>query len=653
MKRLLFFLLMLNASLTYAQKDIPAYGSIDKSDLTMTECELDKEASSYKLLALGEVHYEIGGNEDFKIVTEMRVRIKVLKEKGKEEANVKLRYYSINRYEDIYNIAGQTYNLDDAGKITVSKLQKSSVYDKKINNRISEISFSLPDVKVGSVIEYKFKDVRKSISNIDDWYFQDKMPTRISTYQILVPEIFRFSHKVLTYQPVDYSAENRNESAFLDQQSINFISSRKTFTLRNIPGFTEEPYMGAPKDYLQRVEFQLTALVYGGMTHDLRSTWPKITKELMEDEDYGMQLKKNIPKTSQLDEALKNIQDDYAKMVIIHNYVRKNMNWNGIESLYSVDGIRSAWDKKSGNSSELNFIMIDLMRDAGLKAYPLLVSTKDNGTVNPLYPFIQQFNETMTMVLIGNKKYVLNAADKYNPATLVPYDVLGNEVLIVDKDAGGWVTLESSRSTSKTIATYFAAINDKGEMEGSASIYSYDYAKNPLVKEWTENRSSFKDRYTGSYASIKINNLKVSGEDNDSMPLKQQFDFSLPLNASGEYQYFRINLFQGLDKNPFIADKRITDIDFNFKQSYSLIGKVSLPEGYEFDELPKSIRLVMPDSSITLRRLIQGSPDAVDFRITLDFSKTWYPMGDYAIIQEFYKKLFNILNEQIVIRKKK
>ena len=62
---------------------------------------------------------------------------------------------------------------------------------------------------------------------------------------------------------------------------------------------------------------------------------------------------------------------------------------------------------------------------------------------------------------------------------------------------------------------------------------------------------------------------------------------------------FHLNLFQGLEKNPFIADEGLTDIDFGYKQIlYPVVGKIYIPDGYQFDELPKNIRMIMPDTSI-------------------------------------------------------
>ncbi len=644
--------LLLCFSAIFAQKEVPKFGDIDKADLELKECEFDKDAEAYKLLSIGDVSYDVIG-ESFTIITNKRVRIKVLKEKGLDEANIKIHFYSASNYEYIKNIAGITYNLDNSGKVTTTKLDKSSIYVKRINDRVSEVSFTLPDVKVGSVFEYKYTDEKKSIENVPDWYFQDDIPTRYSSYTTKVPTIFRFVSQVLAYQKIEQKREIVNDNIYYGSTSVSDQSEEKTYIIRNIPALTDEPYMGAEKDYLQRVVSQLSRIDYpDGRSDEILSSWPKLTEELLKDEDFGMQLKKHLPHTKELDDSLVNVTDDYHKMLLIHDYVRKNMNWNGYENIYSSDGIRSAWDKKSGSNAELNFILIDLLRDAGLKAFPLLVSTKDNGTVNTIYPFLDQFNNTMTCVLIGDKRYVLDASDKYNPAYLIPYDVLNNEAFLVDQEYGGWIRLSNNKDRWRNLVTIYADIDSSDLLEGKATIYSYGYSKNPRVKEWKEDKSSFSDLFNKNFSALKVENIKVKNLDVDTLPLEQKLDFSLPLSSSGDYKYFSLNLFQGLEKNPFIADDRKTDIDFDYPKSYTILGKIDIPQGYQFEELPQNIKMIMPDTSIVLERLIQPDSSFISFRITLNFARSSYPASNYPSFHEFYKQLFSKLNEQIVIKKK-
>ena len=157
----------------------------------------------------------------------------------------------------------------------------------------------MPNVKVGSVIEYKYIDEKKSIANVEDWYFQDDIPTRFSMYRILVPSIFRFVTQVLAYQPVEQKNKIVNDNILYRANVISNRSEEKTYILKNIPALREEPFMGAEKDYLQRVVSQLQRIIYPtGEIEEVMSTWPKLTKDLLDEEDFGVQLKKNLPHTN-------------------------------------------------------------------------------------------------------------------------------------------------------------------------------------------------------------------------------------------------------------------------------------------------------------------------------------------------------------------
>ncbi len=59
----------------------------------------------------------------------------------------------------------------------------------------------------------------------------------------------------------------------------------------------------------------------------------------------------------------------------------------------------------------------------------------------------------------------------------------------------------------------------------------------------------------------------------------------------------------------------------------------------------------MPDTSIVFTRLISANNDLLNMRITLEFSKPVFAADEYEPFREFYKKLFAMLNEQIVIKK--
>jgi hypothetical protein len=374
----------------------------------------------------------------------------------------------------------------------------------------------------------------------------------------------------------------------------------------------------------------------------------------MQHEDFGEELKKNIPGTETFVATLKaRCNDTLCKMIGIYNYVRSNMNWNGSEFIYANQGIRTAWDKKTGNTGEINLILIKLLRDAGVEAKPILFSTRDNGIVNSFYPSESQFNAVMAWVQIAGEYYILNGADKYNSYKLVPEEVAYSKGFLLGEESGSWRNIVKPDQFFKQLVAIEAYIEETGTLKGTATVNSLNYARNPLTKAYLEDKAEFKEMYfVKPYNKITVSQLDVTNAENDTLGLQQKLSFSMPLSSSGNYKYFTINLFSGLTENPFIADERQTDIDFGYPQQFDLYGNYKIPAGYIFDELPKSMMMIMPDTSISFSRYISVEDNALSVRIMLEFSKPFYSAADYDYFKEFYKKLLGKLNEQIVIKKK-
>ena len=382
--------------------------------------------------------------------------------------------------------------------------------------------------------------------------------------------------------------------------------------------------------------------------------WPVIVKGLIKDEDFGDQLKKNIPRTADLDAMLQGVNDPYQKMRIIHRYVRKNMEWNEYDNIWALNGVRAAWKDKKGTSGEINLILINLLKDAGLNVHPMLLSTVDNGVINTGAPGYDQFNKVMAYVEIGDKHYILDAVEKTTPSYLIPAEVMASEgLLISNPESGewGWKTIwDGEHKNDKTI-TINASLDEHGLMKGTASVRSADYARLkllPLIKQGMEIQ---RDALV-SLPDMKVDSLVVENLDNDTLPIMQSFNFNVPTASSSDYHYFSVNLFSGLEKNPFISDQRQTDVFYGVTQDYTIDCVVSLPDGYVMDELPKNVKMITPDTSIVFSRRSEYSEGLLSVLIKLEFKLPMYAMTDYDVFKEFYKKLFDFLNDKFVYKKK-
>jgi Domain of Unknown Function with PDB structure (DUF3857) len=630
---ILFLFFLLTISLT-AQK-LPSFGKIDKEDLLYKECSYDKDAPAEYLIDYGEVKYFFMSS-DFVNEGYYRMRIKIFNEKGLEYANVRLPYYTKSNRQSVGRIEGYTFNLDAAGNVVTDKLSKDAVLKQKIDEDYDMQVFTMPNVKVGSVIEYRYYRSKKNYYEIDDWTFQNKIPVRHSEYNVEIPSVFEFTYQKMISIPL--------------QETTEGIAKVKRFVMKNIPGLDKEPYMTCSKDYVQRVDFQLSAV----NKNPVIQTWKQLCEELLEREDFGIQLKKNVYKDlDDLKAEVAKCNGRFNQMNTIYNYVKKKVTWNGENSLLTQTGVKNIMEKHSGNSADMNILLINLLRDAGFASYPLLVSTRDHGKINSFYPFIYQFNNVYAYVDIDGTDYILDATNRHNPSFMIPWDVQFTQGYLVDNKIAQFVQLQDMNHGFKINTSLVAEVDDKGNVTGAANVMNYNYSKNQRLMSIGRGKDKYLDEYFKSpHPDYKFDSLVLKNEDKDSLALESNVRFSGKLNSSGEYIFYSPNFLTELETNDFIADQRFSDIEFGYTQYYNVYASVKFSEKLEVEELPKNIKMIMPDTSIVLQRFMQKNENTVSLRITLEIKRPTYYSDEYDYFKEFYAKLFEMLNEQIVFRKK-
>ena len=637
----------------FAQKDQPGFGKIDKADLDLTDCSFDPGADALTMIDYGNVFYR-GGGDFLNTVFEKRVRIKILNERGLYYANVSIPYNDQNNEEQIKKIAGYTFNIDQSGKVKRTKLGKSSMYSKRINKQYSMLIVTFPEAKVGSVIEYRYTMQMQSWQQLKDWYFQGRIPTRYSEYQVNIPSAFRFSIQPFVEDSLEVREAVSEQYLKVEEKTYFVNVLQKSYIMRNLPGVKDEPYMGSAKDYMQRLEFQLSQLDYGdGGLVNIRKTWSDIVELLTNDNDFGAQLDITVPGTEDVVGSAAKIPDLEARIRFIYNYVRNTMSWDEREGIYSENGIAQALNRGSGSTGDINLLLVNLLKRAGLQAWPILFSTRENGLVNTIYPFLRQFNTVMAYIVVGKKHYVLDATDRVSCYTLMPESIVNTSGLIIGGENGQWADIDDITHKYKITSATKGEIDSNGIMRGTALVNSYEYSKKPRAIDWIHDKEKFREEFFSKPgATVRIEDLSVNNAEIDSLPLEQKAQFSYTLDQSGEYRYFSINLFSGLERNPFISDERLSDIDFGYTQEYMIFGSYSIPQGYIFETLPENLSMVMPDNSIVFNRRLQAEDNLLNVRITVSFKRSFYPAMSYPAFAAFYKKLFSRLNEQIVIKRK-
>ena len=619
-------------------QDFVSYGQPYAEEIAMKECAFDKEADAVILLDEAISTY----NDQYNLITNRHVRIKILKEKGIEYANITIPFYRRNDFEFIKDVQGMVINIDNTGARNIYKLEKKLIYTRNINEYRGEVTFAFPSVKVGSIIEYKYESVMKHYGGLDDWVFQADLPVVQSKYSLFILPNTEFSYSI--YKSDKWNCDVKPEPR----------SGSISFSMENIPGLREEPYMDARRNYLQRVVFQLSAT--GGSGFNKRkymTSWNEVVKEMLSESQFGGQLDKDLSGTQDFVSLIK-MQSAEEKMRRVYNYVRDNMGGNGYYGIYSSDGVKTAWNKKKGSTGEVNLILVNLLKSVGLEAYPMLACERHYGKVYEESPFIEQFNTVYAVVIINGKKFYLDANEKFTPAHITPYSILNTTGLIVNRKSGGLIKIADESLQYRDVINLSGAITGEGNITGDVFVSASDYARISRLEQYKKSSEKYIDKYfRKSVANAAIDSFAIKNTDSDSLPLNHNFKFTVPLNSSGDYKFVQLNLFTGLEQNPFVANNRLTNINFGYKQAVALNAMIAIPDDYKIDALPKSVQMVNPDKTIVFSRsiIMDESSKKLVARIRIEHLKSLYTTDEYADIKEFYKKMFEYLNEPVVLTK--
>ncbi len=640
--RKLFFLFacfLLIPFISTAQ-DYPDFGIPSAEDLVLKECPFEKDAPAVMLIH--EAFSYPGDNTQ--LITTHHIRIKILNDNGFNAANISIQFYRRDNFESIDNIEAVTINQSADGTLIKQKVEKKSVYSNKISDRLGEISFAFPSVKAGSIIEYQYRSIMGDYTGIDDWYFQDKIPVMISRYHLTMTPVRQLVYKI--------NKKPELEATVLPEPGKVF------FEMKNIPALPVEPYMDARNDYIQKINFQLSR--YNPMwglekANSHFSSWEKLYYRLLYSESFWQQLENKISDAKEFINQVKLLSAPEEKMKLIYGYVRTNMNWNNVYTIVSFSGVNEAWKQHTGTSGDINLILVNLLRKAGLEAYPILVSERFHGKVDTAYPFFDQFNSVFAGLAIGNKEYFLDATDKYTPAHIIPSSVLNTTAFIIKDKSAGLITISNDSLQYKEGVYLDMKVSADGTLNGNALIKSKDYARIEKLKAYEKDKDNFKKSYSDAEDILPvITNFKILNAENDSFPLDQKFDFSYKLSKSDNYAFVPINLFSGFSKNPFLKDNRFSNINFGYNRTINLNATIEIPSDYTVDEIPKPIQMETPAKDIIFSRKTSYNTQNNTIYCTLkfEFTKSYYETDAYPIVKEAYKKLFYLLKEQVVLKRK-
>ncbi|MEO1023439.1 MAG: DUF3857 domain-containing protein [Bacteroidota bacterium] len=625
-----------------AQEHIKKFGSVSAYEFETKHNSADTTYGAVVLFDHGKVEFQ----QDLTGAMERHVRILILNESGYDFGTV-LIGYNKEREQDVMGIKGMVYTLD-GDKVSKRKLKGDDIFVEEVRDGIELTKFTLPNLEPGVIIEYRYKRIFGSPFFMPDWEFHKSVPVQWSEYEMFIPGS-------LQYKMVFKGKDTLKVETVEKFNGINGPGQYIRLANGDLPPIVYEPYITTINDYKSEVITQLTAIAQRGyMPQSFFRTWDEIAKNVREIDEIWRQRKPSKAMKADLKTLITPDMTPTDKMEAIHKFIAKRMEWSGKYKVGSDSGIGKAYDKRTGNSSELNLMLTAMMREAGLAANIALISTRDNGKVILDYPLVSQFNHLICVVEIDQRAYALDIIDGYRSPYLLPErDLQRNAFVIKDKGNGWLYTTPLQNTTQRTnikIDLEDASVTNvviEFSVQGMYAETAYRELKNGTEEEFIKNRLIDPTR-------LQLDSTHITLPEIRTKPIKVWVSGTVDLTefAAGDFIYFNPYSLVKTRKNPFTKEKRDIPVEFPYTFKEQMVASINLSSQYETDELPKNRSVTLQGKGKTYTRLMtQGDSNTIMLMSDFQLGDITYPIENYEQVKTLFEEYAQSVEKPIVIKR--
>jgi len=667
---ILFFILFF--SIANAQKF--ELGKVSIAELEEKSHPKDSSAVAAILFKKGNIRLTYSDNEGFQMLMVVQTRVKIYKKEGYDFANQKVSVYSdVNSKENVSFSDAVTYNLVD-GKIEKTKLKSEGEFNQKVNKYWSQKKISMPNVKVGSVIEYEYTIRSPRFWSLRDWYFQTSIPVNYSEYVTNIPEYFvykpnqkgfvilKINKQTSSKSFVISSKERTTEGSGLSTTSrttysndkIDYIETKNTYIGENLPAMKDESYVNNIDNYTSSVSHELTMTRFPNSLEKIYSTdWESVTKTIYDYADFGDELNKTGYFEDDANKLLEGLNTQTEKIDAIFNFVKSKVKWDDYNGYSCNDGVKTAYKNKTGNVAEINLMLTAMLRYARINANPVLLSTRANGIA--LFPSTEAFNYVISAVEAPEGLILLDATEKYSLPNVLPLRDLNWFGRLIRKDGTSTEVDLMSKILSRKATNMSIVLKSDGSADGKIRVQLTDHEALEYRKE---NLVTSKDSYLEKVEN-ENNNIEISDyvRENDldfPKPIVESYSFkdTKSVEVINGKIYISPMLFLTAKVNPFKQEVREYPVDFGYPTQNKYNISIEIPEGYVVETMPASINIAIVDNIGAFKYMTVNTNNKIQVVITSTINTAIVPSDLYPVLKGYYQQMIDKQNEKIVLTKK-
>ncbi len=578
-------------------------------------------------------------------------RIKILTEEGRKYANVEIPFYKENG-NNIVNIHGRTIRPDGSIANFEGKAFDKSIAKAK-GLKIMAKTFTLPDVQLGSILEYYYTlDLAEYFVFDSHWILSDELFTKSAKFS-LKPYVSDYSN-----MHVRWSWQLLPSGTEAPKEGPDHIIRLQ---VQNIPAFQTEDFMPPENELKSRVDFTYTE----DFEKDATQFWKSRGKKLNGFVDGFIGKPKAMEQAvaqivSPSDSPDVKLQKIYERVQQIRNTsyeLRKTEQEQKREKEKENSNVEDVWKRGYGNGRQINWLFLALARAAGFEAYEVYASERRNYFFNPVTMDAHKLDSDVVLVKVNGKEVFCDPGAAFTPFGLLMWPETGVPGLRLDKDGGTWIrTMLPESSTSRIVRRADLTLSETGDLEGKLTVTftgleAMHRRREELHEDEAERKKTLEEEakeYIPAASEVELTNKPDWSS--STPPLVAEFKLKIPgwVSGAGRRELLPVGIFSANEKRVFEHAERVHPIYFEFPSQKEDDVTISLPLGWEASNLPPAQNQDAKAAVYMLKA--ENDKGTLHLSRKLNLDLLFLDQKSYPALRNFFQVVRTGDEEQIVLQ---
>ena len=584
-------------------------------------------------------------------------RIKILTEKGKEMfSDIEIPYEGRNF--SVSDIQGRTIHADGT-VIPFTGKPMDKLVVKTAKYKVMEKVFSMPDVQVGSIIEYRWElRYDDNYFTPPEWYIQQPV----------------FVHKAhYHFMPTKTSNTIIHKDAYGHEQTVSVISYTYNLpkggsvskgldgydlSVENVPALPDEEYMPPFRSFSYRVIF------YYSPWSTSEEFWKNQGKYWSKDVDrFASPSAKMHEAVQQIiapgDSDEQKLEKIYAAVMKLENtsFTREHTAAENKAEGLRVKNADDIWGQKRGNSDEITRLFIALCRAAGFKAYAMIVVNRDQNVLQKDYFDWSQLDDELAIVSVGGKEVFFDPGQRYCEFGKLHWKhTWANGLRQTEK--GTEIVYAPGLTYKDTRTDRFAqlALDPTGKVSGIIRITMIGTAalrwrQAALQSDPDQVKKDFEEELQPTMPpGVQVKTNHFIGLEDYKSQLFVQLDVSGSLGTStGKRIFLPASFFEAGNKPLFTSSKRENAVDLHYPYTVADQVTLNLPPGMSVESLPQEASIPFATfGDYASKCVVKDNLYAYGRQVRL--ATPFYKPDEYANLRTFFQKTSAQDQSQVVLQ---